>query len=148
MSSFHDEDGVPTFAFHDLDYIPHGTSGILAPYIETTAGTMRAAATLMSLDLGTDVEASLLHKEGTQTVVCDLGCGDGDFRTNECVFYCQFLHVSQTLRHEDLVPLDNLLSRKYDIDFHRLTTKRSSHRPAKTRQCQKRKPNHRYRCRL
>lgn len=70
-----DERETPTFAFHDLDYIPSGYSGILAPYIETGPGTMRAAATLMGLDIlpaPTTPPAAL-------SVVCDLGCGDGDF---------------------------------------------------------------------
>ena len=30
---------TPLFAFHDLDYIPSGYSGILAPYIETGPGS-------------------------------------------------------------------------------------------------------------
>ncbi|PMD43650.1 hypothetical protein L207DRAFT_564288 [Hyaloscypha variabilis F] len=49
-----DSDGLPIFAFQDLDYIPSGFGGILAPYIETTGGTMRAAATLMGLGLVAD----------------------------------------------------------------------------------------------
>ncbi|KAJ7173065.1 hypothetical protein C8R43DRAFT_978362 [Mycena crocata] len=65
---------TPTFAFHDLDYIPSGYSGIVAPYIETGPGTMRAAATLMGLDLPAASTSS-----ATLSVVCDLGCGDGDF---------------------------------------------------------------------
>ena len=77
-----DSDGNHMFAFHDLDYIPSGFSGVLAPYIETTAGTMRAAATLMRLGLSADEEdgkgVALTH----QQVVCDLGCGDGYFRTD------------------------------------------------------------------
>lgn len=70
-----DEWETPTFAFHDLDYIPSGFGGILAPYIETGPGTMRAAATLMGLDLvppASDGSAPL-------SIVCDLGCGDGEF---------------------------------------------------------------------
>ncbi|KAJ7472659.1 hypothetical protein FB451DRAFT_1250277 [Mycena latifolia] len=66
---------TPTFAFHDLDYIPSGYGGILAPYIETGPGTMRAATTLMHLDLppaATTPPAAL-------SVICDLGCGDGAF---------------------------------------------------------------------
>ncbi|KAJ7721035.1 hypothetical protein B0H16DRAFT_379531 [Mycena metata] len=66
-----DEWTTPTFAFHDLDYIPSGYSGILAPYIETSAGTMRAAATLMQLDM--------FPTSPSQSIVCDLGCGDGEF---------------------------------------------------------------------
>lgn len=69
-----DPDGEPMFAFQDLDYIPFGYSGILAPYIETGPGTMRAAATLMALDL------ALKDQKAATTVVCDLGCGDGEFR--------------------------------------------------------------------
>ncbi len=79
-----DSDGLPLFAFQDLDYIPSGFGGILAPYIETTAGTMRAAATLMRLGFETEDddkkggnENGIAHQE----VVCDLGCGDGYFRT-------------------------------------------------------------------
>ncbi|KAJ7262861.1 hypothetical protein C8J57DRAFT_1334024 [Mycena rebaudengoi] len=64
---------TPTFAFHDFDYIPSGYSGILAPYIEIVAGTMRAAATLMRLDL------LPLTPSQPLSVVCDLGCGDGQF---------------------------------------------------------------------
>ncbi|KUJ13482.1 uncharacterized protein LY89DRAFT_158789 [Mollisia scopiformis] len=66
-----DEWHMPTFAFHDLDYIPSGYGGILAPYIETGPGTMRAAATLMHLNL--------TPAPATQQVICDLGCGDGEF---------------------------------------------------------------------
>jgi hypothetical protein len=64
------------FAFQDLDYIPYGYSGTLAPYIETSAGTMRAAATLMCLG----AEAASTHEKAATTVICDLGCGDGEFR--------------------------------------------------------------------
>jgi len=69
-----DEWETPIFAFHDLDYIPSGYGGILAPYIETGPGTMRAAATLMRLDLAP-------HRDipSTPQVICDLGCGDGEF---------------------------------------------------------------------
>lgn len=70
------EDGTPIFAFQDLDYIPYGYSGTLAPYIETSAGTMRAAATLMCLG----AEAASTNERAPTTVICDLGCGDGDFR--------------------------------------------------------------------
>jgi len=69
-----DEFDTPLFAFHDLDYIPSGYSGILAPYIETGPGTMRAAAALMSLDLISEPAASFIPQ-----VICDLGCGDGEF---------------------------------------------------------------------
>jgi SAM-dependent methyltransferase len=68
-----DEWETPTFAFHDLDYIPSGYSGVLAPYIETGPGTMRAAATLMGLDLLPTTPPKAL------SVLCDLGCGDGEF---------------------------------------------------------------------
>jgi len=74
-----DEDGRPLFAFQDLDYVPSGFSGTLAPYIETPAGTMRAAVALMRLDL---IPSALIPStEAARTVVCDLGCGDGEFRT-------------------------------------------------------------------
>jgi len=75
-SSMHDDDGFPTFAFQDLDYIPSGFSGILAPYIETSSGTMRAAATLMQFGL----DDIVLEGNVAKTTVCDLGCGDGYFR--------------------------------------------------------------------
>lgn len=78
--SWHDEDGIATFAFHDLDYVPHGTGGILAPYIETTPGTMRAAAALMALNPLPVSKLPAVQEESTKIVVCDLGCGDGDFR--------------------------------------------------------------------
>ncbi|CZT45764.1 uncharacterized protein RSE6_06106 [Rhynchosporium secalis] len=68
-----DSDGEPMFAFGDLDYIPFGYSGIVAPYIETGPGTMRAAATLMAL------EHALKDQKAATTVICDLGCGDGEF---------------------------------------------------------------------
>jgi hypothetical protein len=74
-----DEDGNPMFAFQDLDYIPFGFSSHLAPYIETGPGTMRAAATLMRLGLVGATEPGL--EKPKTTVVCDLGCGDGEFRT-------------------------------------------------------------------
>jgi SAM-dependent methyltransferase len=64
-----DEWDTPIFAFHNLSYIPSGYSGILAPYIETGPGTMRAAAALMRLDL--------IVAPGSHQVMCDLGCGDG-----------------------------------------------------------------------
>lgn len=75
------DDESPLFAFHDLDYIPYGVGGSTAPYIETPAATMRAAATLMRLGLGAGAEVASTHQEPVSTVVCDLGCGDGDFRT-------------------------------------------------------------------
>lgn len=77
MGSTAEEWETPVFAFHDLDYIPSGYAGILAPYIETGPGTMRAAATLMRLDL-----LSALGTVATQQVICDLGCGDGEFLIN------------------------------------------------------------------
>jgi len=70
-----DEWETPTFAFHNLDYIPSGYSGILAPYIETGPGTMRAASRLMGLDFLPGVTAP----SEALSVVCDLGCGDGEF---------------------------------------------------------------------
>lgn len=94
---------MPTFAFHDLHYIPSGFSGILAPYIETGPGTMRAAATLMGLDtqpiplpLPLPLLLPILSlplvqplplpptfiKPPPPVVVCDLGCGDGAFLIN------------------------------------------------------------------
>ncbi|KAF8856387.1 hypothetical protein BDZ45DRAFT_804189 [Acephala macrosclerotiorum] len=69
-----DEWDMPTFAFHDLDYIPSGYGGILAPYIETGPGTMRAAAILMRVNM-----APLPGLSSTPQVICDLGCGDGEF---------------------------------------------------------------------
>lgn len=81
-----DEDGTPMFAFQHLDYIPFGFSSNEAPYIETGPGTMRAAATLMRLNL---VPKSISEKiittieEPAATVVCDLGCGDGEFREHK-----------------------------------------------------------------
>lgn len=77
-----DEDGNPMFAFHDLDYIPFGFGSSEAPYIETPAATMRAAATLMRLGLSSGVEVASTFHEAPRTVVCDLGCGDGYFRTD------------------------------------------------------------------
>ncbi|TID26399.1 hypothetical protein E2P81_ATG00876 [Venturia nashicola] len=74
-----DEDGNPLFAFQDLDYIPFGFSSHLAPYIETGPGTMRAAATLMRLDLAGAATSKLGAEKARNTVVCDLGCGDGEF---------------------------------------------------------------------
>ncbi|KAJ7679314.1 hypothetical protein DFH06DRAFT_1166297 [Mycena polygramma] len=74
-----DEWETPTFAFHDLDYIPSGYSGILAPYIETGPGTMRAAATLMRLDLFPPNPATPTTLLNAPFVICDLGCGDGEF---------------------------------------------------------------------
>jgi hypothetical protein len=79
-----DENGNPMFAFQDLDYIPFGFSSNEAPYIETGPGTMRAAATLMGLDADqkpTHSNPKTTTKEPVTTVVCDLGCGDGEFRT-------------------------------------------------------------------
>jgi hypothetical protein len=81
-----DEDGNPLFAFQDLDYIPFGFSSNEAPYIETGPGTMRAAATLMRLNLSeksTSQKFSGAIEDPVATVVCDLGCGDGEFRTNQ-----------------------------------------------------------------
>lgn len=66
-----DEWDPPLFAFHDLDYIPSGYSGLLAPYIETGPGTMRAATVLMNLK-----GPGMFDRP---TLVCDLGCGDGEF---------------------------------------------------------------------
>lgn len=69
------------FAFQDIDYIPFGFSSHLAPYIETGPGTMRAAATLMRLASADASAAKLDLAKDITTVVCDLGCGDGEFRT-------------------------------------------------------------------
>ncbi|KAL3426854.1 hypothetical protein PVAG01_00363 [Phlyctema vagabunda] len=73
------DDDTPIFAFQDLDYIPYGFSSTTAPYIETPAATMRAAATLMHLGLSTVAEAASGPEGVERIVVCDLGCGDGDF---------------------------------------------------------------------
>ncbi|KAF2707920.1 hypothetical protein K504DRAFT_492521 [Pleomassaria siparia CBS 279.74] len=90
-----DEQGCALFAFQDLDYVPFGFSSDTAPYIETPIATMRAAATLMRLDIVDDdpvtdeVIPSSLPTSGrttsekkktmqVQTVICDLGCGDGE----------------------------------------------------------------------
>jgi hypothetical protein len=81
-----DEDGDPIFAFQHLDYIPFGFSSHEAPYIESGPGTMRAATTLMRLDLDpnlTSLKLTTTDEVPVATVVCDLGCGDGEFRTNE-----------------------------------------------------------------
>jgi hypothetical protein len=81
-----DEDGTPIFAFQDLDYIPFGFSSNEAPYIETGPGTMRAAATLMRLNLAPEPASQELRttvEKPVATVVCDLGCGDGQFRTDK-----------------------------------------------------------------
>lgn len=82
------DDGTPMFAFHDLDYIPYGFGGITAPYIETPAATMRAAATLMRLGHSAGPEVASTHQEAVPTVVCDLGCGDGYFRTDRLLSLC------------------------------------------------------------
>ncbi|KAI9052818.1 hypothetical protein LZ554_003091 [Drepanopeziza brunnea f. sp. 'monogermtubi'] len=68
-----DDSDMSMFAFRDVDYIPFGYSGTLAPYIESGPGTMRAAAELMGLG------AVLQDGKAAATVVCDLGCGDGEF---------------------------------------------------------------------
>jgi hypothetical protein len=78
-----DEFDTPLFAFHDLSYIPYGFSSSKAPYIETPGATMRAAATLMRLGASAGAEeVASIHQEvkTVATVVCDLGCGDGEFR--------------------------------------------------------------------
>lgn len=77
-----DQDGTPMFAFQDLDYIPFGFSGKEAPYIESGPGTMRAAATLMQLDVAPIATSVSTAGQASATVVCDLGCGDGEFRTS------------------------------------------------------------------
>ncbi|RDI81047.1 hypothetical protein Vi05172_g9011 [Venturia inaequalis] len=74
-----DEDGNPMFAFQDIDYIPFGFSSHLAPYIETGPGTMRAAAKLMRLGLVRASTSNSGLEKARTTVVCDLGCGDGEF---------------------------------------------------------------------
>ncbi|QDS71056.1 hypothetical protein FKW77_008646 [Venturia effusa] len=78
--AMNDEDGDPVFAFQDLDYIPFGSSSHLAPYIETGPGTMRAAANLMRLGLVGAAASKSSPGKARKTVVCDLGCGDGEFR--------------------------------------------------------------------
>jgi hypothetical protein len=76
-----DDEGGSIFAFHDLDYIPFGFSSDTAPYIETPIATMRAAAKIMHLDLESDTPDQGRHGQShANIVVCDLGCGDGDFR--------------------------------------------------------------------
>lgn len=78
-----DDEGNAMFAFQDLDYIPCGYNSITAPYIPTLAGTMRAAAKLMKLRPSQEKmnELDTIPME-TRQVVCDLGCGDGEFRKN------------------------------------------------------------------
>jgi hypothetical protein len=81
IDSMIDNEGDSIFAFHDLDYIPFGFSSSTAPYIETPIATMRAAATLMRLDLPADATLAEWHNpDQPKTVVCDLGCGDGELR--------------------------------------------------------------------
>jgi hypothetical protein len=76
-----DDEGGSIFAFHDLDYIPFGFSSDTAPYIETPIATMRAAAKIMHLDLESDTsDQERPEQSPANIVVCDLGCGDGDFR--------------------------------------------------------------------
>lgn len=77
-----DDEGNSLFAFQDLDYLPIGFNSTTAPYIETPIGTMRAAATLMHLDPTQDASLSTKH-DAVQIVVCDLGCGDGELRTEQ-----------------------------------------------------------------
>ncbi|KAF2421498.1 hypothetical protein EJ08DRAFT_738190 [Tothia fuscella] len=77
-----EEDGTPMFAFQHLDYIPFGFSGSTAPYIETGPGTMRAAATLMGLDFDATLKREKGSEELPKTMICDLGCGDGEFLIN------------------------------------------------------------------
>ncbi|TVY93671.1 hypothetical protein LAWI1_G001641 [Lachnellula willkommii] len=74
-----DESPIFAFPFQDLDYIPYGFSSDTAPYIETPIATLRAAATLMCLGLGAGGGAALTPQDTVPTVVCDLGCGDGEF---------------------------------------------------------------------
>ncbi|KAJ7695497.1 hypothetical protein B0H17DRAFT_434572 [Mycena rosella] len=88
----HDEWETPTFAFHDLDYIPSGYSGILAPYIETGPGTMRAAAALMRLDV---LPAEKTPSEAL-SVLCDLGCGDGEFLIGFLAHINRITHTTST----------------------------------------------------
>jgi hypothetical protein len=76
-----DENGAPMFAFQHLDYIPFGFSSSEAPYIETGPGTMRAAAILMRLGLSQKIASK--GEKAVTTVVCDLGCGDGEFRRDK-----------------------------------------------------------------
>lgn len=82
-----DDNGMPIFAFHDLDYIPYGFSSSTAPYIETPAATMRAAATLLRLGLGVSIEQTSKSQGLEASVVCDLGCGDGEFRRDTLPFF-------------------------------------------------------------
>lgn len=78
-----DDEGDSIFAFHDLDYIPFGFSSDTAPYIETPIATMRAAATLMRLDLSSNASEGGHDPSQEKTVVCDLGCGDGELRNEK-----------------------------------------------------------------
>ncbi|KAJ5042142.1 uncharacterized protein L3040_004699 [Drepanopeziza brunnea f. sp. 'multigermtubi'] len=72
-TKMNDDSDMSMFAFRDIHYIPFGYSGTLAPYIESGPGTMRAAAELMGLG------AVLQDGKAAATVICDLGCGDGEF---------------------------------------------------------------------
>lgn len=87
-----DDYGRPLFAFQDLDYIPFGYSGVLAPYIESGPGTMRAAATLMALDIAPK------GGKAAATVICDLGCGDGEFRKMARVYILFYLQSNSSLK--------------------------------------------------
>lgn len=74
-----DEWDTDVFPFHSLDYVPSGYGGILAPYIETGPGTMRAACALMKLEARDAFPCAASTIPSPATVVCDLGCGDGEF---------------------------------------------------------------------
>jgi len=73
MDEPEDEFDLPIFPFQNLHYVPCGSTGVVAPYIETGAGTMRAAVELMGLG------AAPLAGASARRVVCDLGCGDASF---------------------------------------------------------------------
>lgn len=86
-----DEFDLPIFPFHDLHYVPCGSTGLVAPYIETGAGTMRAAVELMGLARAPDAAAP-------RRVVCDLGCGDAAFLLS------LLAHVNRIQAELDLLP--------------------------------------------
>lgn len=73
MHSPADEWDLPVFPFHNLHYVPCGSTGLVAPYIETGLSTMRAAADLMGLARAPE------PNHPRRRVVCDLGCGDAAF---------------------------------------------------------------------
>jgi len=60
-----DNDSTLKSVYRDLDYIPYGFNSSKAPYIETSAATIRGTAELITLDIIVRVEVASTHQDAS-----------------------------------------------------------------------------------